>query len=80
LRRHLKDRIVCGIYMLSCTSEQAAGKLPRYGDPHRLHHCQKGENAAQCDNKGTSDNFSPSAPSILSNFIQAYFDRLVLSQ
>jgi hypothetical protein len=45
-----------------------------------LHHCQKGEYAAQCHDKGTRDGFSPSAPSILSNFSEACFNRGVLSQ
>jgi hypothetical protein len=47
---------------------------------HLLHHCQKGEYAAQCYDKGTRDSFSPSAPSFLSNLSKACFDRLVLSQ
>jgi hypothetical protein len=47
---------------------------------HPLNHCQKGEYAAQSYDKGTGDSFSPSAPSILSNLGEAYFNRLVLSQ
>jgi hypothetical protein len=47
---------------------------------HSLNHCQKGEYAAQCYDKGTGDSFSPSAPSILSNLSEAYFNRFVLSQ
>src|SRR5262245_25294845 len=45
-----------------------------------LRHCQKGEYAAQYHDKGTRDSFIPSAPSILSNFSEARFDRGVLSQ
>jgi hypothetical protein len=45
-----------------------------------LHHCQKGEYAAQCYDKGTRDSFSPSAPSILGDFNGACFNPLVLIQ
>jgi hypothetical protein len=51
----------------------------RYGGSHRLHHCQEGKYAARCYDQSTCDSCDPSAPSILSNFIQACFDRLVLS-
>jgi hypothetical protein len=44
-----------------------------------LHHCQKGEYAAQCYDSGTRDTFSPSAPSILGDLNEAC-DPLVLIQ
>jgi hypothetical protein len=40
----------------------------------------KGRVWAQCNDKGTRDSFSPSAPSILRNLSEACFDHLVLSQ
>ena len=40
----------------------------------------QGDYAAQCYDQSTCDSCDPSATSILSNFVQAFFDRVVLSQ